>query len=182
MEKFVVQLNLEHVRDARAKFNEAAKQFGADVDEAMKRLIHESAAQMMSAQEVAKHSGFSTAQIKARMKALDLNPTKGKRLLSKHAAAVLASNAELMGVKPTEIDLMSPLAYLPAGNVSAFLETQVRPDIDESLAEDEPIQWHRSEVLMEALRVFGEGYATRELETELDVVAAIERVIAEAQS
>lgn len=136
MDKFVVQLNLEHVRDARAVFNEASRKFTEDISAAMTRLIHEAAAQMMSPQDVARHSGFTTAQIKSRMKALDLNPTKGKRLLSQHAAKVLATNAALLGVDVTAMDLMSPLAYLPAGDVTAFLETQVKPDIEEMLSSD----------------------------------------------
>lgn len=133
MEKFIVELNLQHVRDARAAFSEASKKHAEDISAAMTRLIREAAVQMMSPQEVARHSGFTTAQIKTRMKAIDLNPTKGKRLLSQHAAKVLARNAEMLGVERTEIDLMSPLAYLPAGDVTAFLETQVKPDIDEML-------------------------------------------------
>lgn len=175
MHKFEIEIHLNHIRDARAELNKKVREFNIECDRAMKRLIHEAAANMMSAQEVGKHAGMSTAAVKTKMKKFNLNPSKGKTLLSKNAAEVLASNAEIMGIEPHQIDLMSPLAYLPAGkDVSAFLET---PPITEL---PEKIQWHRSEVLMAALKEFGETYQTRELETELDVIAAIERVIAEA--
>jgi hypothetical protein len=117
MNKFEIELNLKHVAEARAQYNAAAKEFGLRVDKAMKRLIHEAAAQRMSVPQVAKLSGFTTAQIKSRMKAMDLNPTTGRTLLSKQAADVLANNAEILGIEPHEVDLMSPLAYLPAGSL-----------------------------------------------------------------
>lgn len=117
MQKFEIQLNLEHIEQARKAYNTASREFGERVDKAMKRLIHEAAAQRMSITEVGKLSGFTSAQVKARMKAMNLNPTTGKTLLSKQAADVLASNAEIMGIEPSEIDLMSPLAYLPAGSL-----------------------------------------------------------------
>lgn len=147
MQKFEIQLNLEHIKQARKAYNDAAREFGERVDKAMKRLIHEAAAQRMSITEVGKLSGFTSAQVKARMKAMNLNPTTGKTLLSKQAADVLTSNAAIMGIEPSEIDLMSPLAYLPAGSLlkdkaqskgvtdipaerDEFLETKARINAD----------------------------------------------------
>ena len=83
MEKFEIEINLEHIAAQRKAWNEAANEFGRRVDRAMKRLIHEAAAMRMSVPDVAKLSGFTTAQIKARMKAMNLNPTTGKTLLAK---------------------------------------------------------------------------------------------------
>lgn len=115
MQKFEIVINLEHIAQAKARAVETNREFLSRVDRAMTRLIHEAAAQRMSVNEVGKLSGFTTAQIKSRMKAMGLNPTTGKTLLSKQAAGVLESNAEIMGIEPHEIDLMSPLMYLPAG-------------------------------------------------------------------
>lgn len=132
MKKFEIEINLNHIRDARAELNKKVREFNTECDKAMKRLIHEAAANMMSAQEVGKHAGMSTAAVKTKMKKFNLNPSKGKTLLSKNAAEVLASNAEIMGIEPHQIDLMSPLAYLPAGkDVSAFLETPPITEVPE---------------------------------------------------
>lgn len=152
MKKFEIEINLQHMKEAKEKAVAANREFLSRVDTALVRLIHEAAAQRMSAQQVAKLSGFTTAQIKARMKAMGLNPTTGRALLSKQAAAVLESNAEIMGIQPHEIDLMSPLAYLPAGSllkeqvssvtdleepaVSGNDEAAIRADERERLAND----------------------------------------------
>lgn len=115
MKRFEIDINLEHIKEQRQKWNEAARAFSDAVDTAMIRLIHEGAALRMSHTEVARKSGFTSHQIRARMKAMGLNPSGGKTLLSKQAASVLEHNAEILGIQPHEIDLMSPLAYLPAG-------------------------------------------------------------------
>lgn len=122
MNKFEIVINLEHIAEQRNKWNAAYNEFGKAVDQSMRRLIHEAAAQRMSVFEVSKAVGMAPSQIKTRMRAMNLNPTTGKTLLSRQAAAVLESNAEIMGIKPHEIDLMSPLVYLPAGK-DVFLET-----------------------------------------------------------
>ena len=117
MEKFEIVINLEHIAAQRKAWNEAAREFGERVDRAMKRLIHEAVAKRMSATEVAKLAGYNRTTLKSMMLRMNLNPTKGTTLLSRQAAAVLESNAEILGIKPHEIDLMSPLAYLPAGSL-----------------------------------------------------------------
>lgn len=122
MQKFEVEIHLARLAEARAELNRRVREFNDNSDRALKRLIHEAAANRMSAQEVGKHAGMSTAAVKTKMKKFDLNPSKGKSLLSKQAAETLASNAELLGIEPHEIDLMSPLAYLPAGK-DLFPET-----------------------------------------------------------
>jgi hypothetical protein len=69
----------------------------------------------MSVEEVAKHSGIRVSEIRKKMRNAGLDPRNGKMLLVKQAAEALATNAALLGVHPSEVDLMSPLAYLPAG-------------------------------------------------------------------
>src|ERR1700751_4754672 len=83
----------------------------------MKRLINEAAANMMSVEEVSRASNISPSRVRSIMRANALNPKMGKRLLAKTAAEALASNAELLGIEPNQMDMMSPLAYLPAGSL-----------------------------------------------------------------
>jgi hypothetical protein len=66
-----------------------------------------------------------------------LDPRQGKSLLAKTAAEHLQENAALMGIEPHEMDLMSPLAYLPMGQeLRAILETSERP----TELPDEPVE------------------------------------------
>lgn len=116
MEKFGVQLNLEAVRDAKAAWDKARRQFDADVDYVMTRLLHEAAVNYMSAEQVAKASGLTVKKVRALMRGVGLNPRNSKRLLAAAAADALRDNAALLGIEPHEMDLMSPLAYLPMGS------------------------------------------------------------------
>lgn len=116
MQKFDVQIALEGVREARSKWNTAVRQFNADADKVMTRLLHEAAANYMSSEQVAKHSGLSPKRVRSLMRLAGLNPSRGKNLLAKHAAEALATNSELLGIAPHEMDLTSPLAYLPMGS------------------------------------------------------------------
>lgn len=117
MKKFDIQMALGAVAEAKAKWAKHRAEFESGVDAVMFRLLHEAAANYMSAEEVARASGFTTAQIKKRMKAMGMNPVSGKRLLAKQAAEALATNSAILGIEPHEMDLMSPLAYLPAGSL-----------------------------------------------------------------
>lgn len=110
-----VEHALETVALARKQWAEAQNQFNAEVERTMKRLIHEAAANRMSVQHVAKVSGYTTQQIKTRMKRMGLSQATGKTLLAKTASDAIHSNAELLGVNPSDIDLLSPLAYLEGG-------------------------------------------------------------------
>ena len=173
MEKFEIVINLEHVAASRKAWNEAAKVSAERVDRAMKRLIHEAAAARMSATEVAKLSAFSTAQIKQRMKTMGLNPTTGKTLLSRQAAAVLESNAEIMGIQPHEIDLMSPLAYLPAG--SLLKET------DQSVHSLRPHRLFPETVVADMMtKAYSAGWSHRTKEVDFDPVNTTVEIMAEA--
>lgn len=115
MQKFDVQIALEGVREAREKWTKAKIKFDADVEYVMSRLINEAAVNYMSAEEVARASGLTTKRVRLLMRQRGLDPRKSKRLLSKQASETLMENAALLGVEPHEMDLMSPLAYLPAG-------------------------------------------------------------------
>lgn len=116
MRKFDVQIALEGVSDARGKWFFAHHKFLSDVDYVMTRLIHEAAANMMSVDDVAVASSLTSTKVRELMRKSGLDPRSGKRLLAKAAAEALAENAELMGIEPHEMDLTSPLAYLPMGS------------------------------------------------------------------
>lgn len=127
MHKFEVELALDAVAKARAEWAAANLKFRSNVDFVMTRLIYEAAVNRMSAQQVSKHAGLSVSQVRHLMRKNGLFEKTGKMLLSEQAAAALASNAALMGVEPHEMDLTSPLAYLPMGSElrKKFLETQI---------------------------------------------------------
>lgn len=142
MQKFHVQMTLEKVGEARAKWITAKREFDGDVDRLMARLLHEAARHRMSAKEVAQLSGFSLITVRAKMRQRGLDPRASKRLLSETAAKTLDHNAELLGVDPSQMDLMSPLAYLPMGReLRKFLETEAVSQVTE-LAEDDAA-WER---------------------------------------
>lgn len=116
MKKFEVQVTLEGIAEARAAWATANAKFNADVEFLMNRLINEAAANFMSAEEVAKASGLTVKRVKTMMRERGLDPKRGKQLLAKQAAEALAENSALLGIEPHEMDLMSPLAYLPMGD------------------------------------------------------------------
>ena len=138
MNKTAVVISLAAIREARAKWVAAHAGFNTDVDKIMKRLLNEAAVNMMNADEVARLSGLTVKRVRIMMRANNLNPRNGKRLLARTASETLAANAELMGIEPREMDLMSPLAYLPMGShLREFLRNDVDPD--EVLYEDSVI-------------------------------------------
>lgn len=115
MDKFKVQTALINLRDARRKWRIAKREFDTDVEFVMARLLHEAAINYLSVDEVAHRSGFSELAIRRMMRDSGLDPKKSKHLLANSAAKALNENAELLAVKPGEMDLTSPLAYLPMG-------------------------------------------------------------------
>lgn len=115
MKKFDVVIALEGVREAKAEWAKAQTKFNSDVTAVMTRLLHEGARNFMSAEEIARASGHTTKRIRQMMRDIGLNPRDGKTVLSKNAAEALNNNAALLGIEPHEMDLMSPLAYLPMG-------------------------------------------------------------------
>lgn len=115
MRKFDVQIALEKVAEMRAKWATSKREFDASVNQIMRRLLHEAAHNYMSAEEVASASGLKVAQVRSMMRLNGLDPRNGKTLLAKHAAKALEENADLLGISVHDMDLMSPLAYLPMG-------------------------------------------------------------------
>jgi len=106
---------LVSVRVAKAQWAVAQTKFNSDVEAVMSRLLHEAAVARMSDAEVANASGFTVKRVRMIMRAIGLNPRDGKNLLSAKAGEALANNAALLGIEPRDMDLMSPLAYLPMG-------------------------------------------------------------------
>lgn len=116
MKKFEVQIALEGIREAKGEWAKAIRKFNADVEHALVRLLHEASANYMSVEEVARHSGLSPKRVRTLMRDHGLNPRLGKRVLADSAAKALTDNAALLGIRPHDMDLMSPLAYLPMGS------------------------------------------------------------------
>lgn len=115
MNRQEIQAELARIEKARAAWLAGQQKFNADVEWMLRRLIHEAVRDRMSAEEVARHSGLTVKRIRVLMRSAGLDPKEGKNLLSKKAADALAQNADLLGIDPREVDLMSPLAYLPMG-------------------------------------------------------------------
>lgn len=116
MNRTEIEGHLTQVREARKTWGLAHTDFFINIDRIMRRLIHEGIANRMSVDQMAILSGVSVKHIRELMRTYDLDPKGGKQMLSRKAAEALANNAELLGIEPREMDLMSPLAYLPAGS------------------------------------------------------------------
>lgn len=104
------------VAEAKAEWTKARAKFDSDVALVMARLLNEAALNMMTAQQISKASGLTVKRVRQLMRDHGLNPKVGRRELAKHAAEALQENSSLLGIEPHEMDLMSPLAYLPMGS------------------------------------------------------------------
>ena len=128
MDRFGVQLGLEKVAQDREAWAQARKVFDANVETVMSRLIYEAVANMMSVEQIASASGLTPRQVRALMRSSGLNLRQGRKALAHSAAVALEENSALLGIDPLQMDLTSPLAYLPMGKeLRTFLETQVNP-------------------------------------------------------
>jgi hypothetical protein len=116
MRKFDVVIALEKVAEMRSTWSASKRTFDESVNQIMTRLLHEAAQSYMSPEEVASACGLKVAQVRSMMRLNGLDPKKGKTLLAKTAAEALANNADLLGISVHDMDLMSPLAYLPMGD------------------------------------------------------------------
>lgn len=116
MEKKDAITYMRLVKKSKARWAEEITKFNHDTEQVLKRLIHEAVRHYMSAEQVAAETGLTAKRVRALMRQFGLNPKSGKRLLADNAAKALESNAELMGIKPWQMDLTSPLAYLPMGD------------------------------------------------------------------
>lgn len=116
MERHAVLAEMNRIREATAQWTEARKNFNADVDKMLDRLILEAAQHRFSVTDLAGALGLTPRATRALMRAKGINPKYSSLFLSHHASRTLQANAEILGVDPSEIDLLSPLAYLPAGS------------------------------------------------------------------
>jgi hypothetical protein len=116
MKQFEVELALQEIEAARKQWGDAHRDFDRTLNKIMARLLHEAAANRMSVEQVAKHSGIPMTRLRVMMRALGLDLQWSKGLLAESAAKALRENAELLSVDPLDMDLTSPLAYLPMGS------------------------------------------------------------------
>ena len=125
----------EHIRATFEKINEAHHQWKteqgkmrAEADRVLTRLLNECLAKRMSPEHIAEMAGWPVRDVRSAMRARGIDPKAGKGVLSKQSASALIDNANLLGVEPEEMDLTSPLAYLPMGSqLREFLETEDTP-------------------------------------------------------
>ena len=127
MDTLEVEMALAEVARQRKRWNAATRKFRSEVEYVMDGLLYHAVANRMAVEDVARLSNQSRRQIRARMRRLGMDPNRSLRLLAKQAADALAENAAIMGISPRDMDLTSPLAYLPMGGElkERFLETQI---------------------------------------------------------
>lgn len=131
MDRESVRRTLSRVRASRDEWSTAKAKHDSDVAYVMQRTVNEAIRNRMSVEEIATHAGMSVKAVRAYMRDIGLT-TRSVGLLSKQAAENLESNAALMGIDPREMDLASPLAYLPAGR---YLRDTVNDQTAPSVAE-----------------------------------------------
>lgn len=105
----------EKAREAKEEMDRVVLDFNAQWDTFMSRVLYEALAQRMSVAQIAAACGVSERVIRAMLRDRGLNPNSSKRTLAGQAADALHANAALLGIEPREMNLMSPLAYLPMG-------------------------------------------------------------------
>jgi hypothetical protein len=120
MKMLTVVAGLERMREAREAWGKGRTEFFSAYDLLLRRYI--------------KALGVSPRTIREKMRALGLDPKAGKRALNSKASEAMLENAALMGIEPSEMDLTSPLAYLPMGS-------QLRQQLqDQALADSRAIE------------------------------------------
>lgn len=132
MKRIDVEHALNAVQVAERTWLEARAEFNTGLTYTMHRLLHEAAHNFMSVEDIAKISGWSLKRVRTTMRSIGLDPRDGVRLLSRKAAEALANNTALMGIEPSEMDLTSPLAYLPMGDkMKRELQAKTVSQVDE---------------------------------------------------
>lgn len=106
---------LRRIGEARKAWRQANLTVNSDIFTLMQRMLHEAAVNRLSIEDVANLTGFTIKRVREMMRNIGMDPRASRTLLAKRSATVLAENATLLGVEPSEFDLMSPLAYLPMG-------------------------------------------------------------------
>ena len=137
---------------AKAQWGAAITKFNQEIERVQKRLIHEAVRNYMSAAQVATELGITTKRVHDLMRKSGLNPSEGKRLLAHKAAQALEKNAELMGIKPWQMDLTSPLAYLPMGKAMEEELLEARIHRVTEIEDDYPVDDEFLETLIEAFQ------------------------------
>lgn len=149
MDRFGIQLNLEHVAQAREKWAMAYAKFASEVDYMMSRLLNEAAINRLSVEQVARWSGMKPSRVRRLMRDNNLNPKQSKTLLAQTAAEALQENAALLGIEPWEMDLMSPLAYLPMGSELREqleqAEVSGNVEVTQEMVETFKAAWHKAD-------------------------------------
>lgn len=107
---------LAELKDARSQWGKAHEKFNIAAEKVAIRLIHEAVAARMSVEDVARIGGLTPKRVRTLMRQAGLDPRNGKGMLAENAAAALTENAALIGIDPKQMDLTSPLAYLPMGD------------------------------------------------------------------
>lgn len=114
----------KRINEARHELDLAKARTEAEIERVVTRLIHECLAKRMSPGHIAKMAGWHVNEVRAAMRSRGIEPKRGKSVLAKQSASALIDNAHLLGIEPEEMDLTSPLAYLPMGKeLREFLET-----------------------------------------------------------
>jgi DNA-binding transcriptional ArsR family regulator len=116
MKQFEVNLALKALGDEMKKWKVAYREAAAESEKILTRLIHEAIANRMSVEQIAEDIWLTPATVRMKMRRMGLDPKRGKTALAESAAKALRENADLLGVDPLDIDLTSPLAYLPMGS------------------------------------------------------------------
>jgi hypothetical protein len=132
MKQTEVLAHLRRVKHAKEVRSEVLQDIGIGINTLMRRVLHEAVANRMSPEQIADATGYTPLRIRDWLSTLGLDPSLGKTVLSRNAAAALATNSELLMIEPDEL-LMSPLAYLPMGKrLKRELENAMVSQVDES--------------------------------------------------
>jgi len=107
---------LRQMREAREAWGRGRTEFFAAYDIMLTRYMYEAFANSMSVEHIANALNVTPKTIRTKMRSLNLDPRAGVRALNKAASQAMLDNAALMGIDPRDMDLTSPLAYLPMGS------------------------------------------------------------------
>ena len=115
MNKFDVEMSLGRLAEQQSAWAAAQREFTDARERMLTYLIHQASRNFMSVAEVSRASGLPVARVRSLMRKAGLNPKSPRSLLAEQSAKALAENADLLGIDPAQMDLTSPLAYLPMG-------------------------------------------------------------------
>lgn len=167
---------LNAVSRANIAWRNAKKTYEAERASVLRRLLFEAAHNYMSVPEIARAAGMTPNRVRKVMRENGLDPRAGKRLLSTTAAKALRANAAALGIDPSDMDLASPLAYLPMGKeLARSISGNVSKVTD--LPEDrDALETRLYEVIIHRYEGMGEAWTTSESGDTLARAAAEEAV------